>query len=300
MKINPSLRQTYSKWYEWHNDLSSKKQINLYIKNGRKPWSKGYCLFKENFIKKLINESFYIDTFRDGLPLPKHYGQFLDERVIEYPWCISRVNQVPSRLLDAGSALNFSYVLNHEKLQTKDITIATLEPESNCYWQNRISYIYSNILELPFKDDWFDEVASISTLEHIGMDNSIYSDNEKFKQKDKFIFLKAVSELKRVTKPGGKIYITIPYGRYTDFGYYQQFSAEMINLMLDTFSPNKVVETYYCYESGGWSISDKQYCQNFEGFNIHDTKYFNSNSTKDYDPDYAACSRAIAALEVWK
>lgn len=74
----------------------------------------------------------------------------------------------------------------------------------------------------------------------------------------------------------------------------------MISLMIDTFSPNKLVETYYCYESSGWLVSDKHYCQKFEGFNIHDTKYFNSNSTKDYDPDYAACSRAIAALEIWK
>jgi hypothetical protein len=74
----------------------------------------------------------------------------------------------------------------------------------------------------------------------------------------------------------------------------------MIDRMNDTFAPDKVVETYYCYESGGWSVSDKQYCQKFEGFNIHDTKYFNPNSTKDHDPDYAACSRAIAALELWK
>ena len=300
MKVDHSLRQTYSKWCEWQKELACNKQINSYISNGRKPWSEGYGLFKENYISQSINDTSLINVFRNNFPLDKQYGEFLDERVVEYPWFISKVSQESGRLLDAGSALNFSYILHHKTLSQKDVTILTLEPEANCYWKDRVSYVFSNICDLPFKDNWFDEVASISTIEHIGMDNSIYSSNEKFKEKNKFGFLKAVSEIKRVTKSGGKTYITVPYGQYKNFGYYQQFNFEMINLLIDAFSPKKLVETYYCYESSGWVVSDKQYCQQFEGFNIHDTKYFNSNSTKDYDPDYAACSRAIAALELWK
>jgi SAM-dependent methyltransferase len=300
MTIVRSLRQSYSKLSELRNKKDRSRQINSYITNGRKPWSEGYLLFKEDFIRQSINDTPLLERFRDNLPLPKQYGEFLDERVVEYPWFISRVSQGNGKLLDAGSILNFGYILQHPKLKEKDITIVTLEPEANCYWQDRISYLFADLRDLPLQDDWFDEVVSLSTLEHIGMDNSIYSSNPEWREKKTFDFLKAVSELKRVTKPGGKVYITVPYGKYTDFGWYQQFNAEMIDRMIDTFDPDKVIETYYCYESGGWSVSDKQYCQKFEGFNIHDTKYFNPNSTKDYDPDYAACSRAIAALELWK
>ena len=300
MKIIPSLRQSYSRLREWRNEQNRTKQINSYITNGRKPWSEGYLLFKEDFLRQSINDTPILDRFRDNLPLPKQYGEFLDERMVEYPWFISRVSQGNVKLLDAGSILNFGYILQHPKLKEKDITIVTLETEVNCYWQDRISYLFADLRNLPLKDDWFDEVVSLSTLEHIGLDNSIYSLNPEWREKKTFDFLKAVSELKRVTKPGGKAYITVPYGKYTDFGWYQQFNAEMIERMIDTFDPDKVIETYYCYELGGWSVSDKQYCQKFEGFNIHDTKYFNPNSTKDYDPDYAACSRAIAALELWK
>lgn len=300
MKIVTSLRQSYSKLREWRNEQARTKQIDSFITNGRKPWSEGYLLFKEDFLRQSINDASLLERFRDNSPLPKQYGEFLDERVVEYPWFISRVSQEKGKLLDAGSILNFGYILQHPKLQEKAITIVTLEPEANCYWQDRISYLFADLRDLPLKDDWFDEVVSLSTLEHIGMDNSIYSLNPEWREKKTFDFLKAVSELKRVTKPGGKVYITVPYGKYTDFGWYQQFNAEMIDRMIDTFDPDKVIETYYCYESGGWSVSDKQYCQKFEGFNIHDTKYFNPNSTKDYDPDYAACSRAIAALELWK
>jgi SAM-dependent methyltransferase len=300
MKLVHSLRQSYSQLRKWRNEQARTKQIDSFITNGRKPWSEGYLLFKEDFLRQSINDASLLERFRDNSPLPKQYGEFLDERVVEYPWFISRVSQEKGKLLDAGSILNFGYILQHPKLKKKDVTIVTLEPEANCYWQDRISYLFADLRDLPLKDDWFDEVVSLSTLEHIGMDNSIYSLNPEWREKKTFDFLKAVSELKRVTKPGGKVYITVPYGKYTDFGWYQQFNAEMIDRMIDTFAPDKVIETYYCYESGGWSVSDKQYCQKFEGFNIHDTKYFNSNSTKDYDPDYAACSRAIAALELWK
>jgi SAM-dependent methyltransferase len=284
------------------NNVNFAKQakIYLYLINGRKPWSIGYSLFKENIIRKSINDSLTIDIFQNSLQLPKQYGEFLDERVVEYPWLISRISQGEGKLLDAGSVLNFAYLLENQKLKNKDITIMTLEPEGNCYWWKKISYLFGDLRKIPIKDDWFDEVVSSSTIEHIGMDNSIYSSNPTFRENKCLDYLQAVSEFKRVTKPGGKVYITVPYGQYTDFGWYQQFNAEMIDLLIDTFAPAKLIETYFCYESGGWSISDKQYCQKFQGFNIHETKYFNPNSTKDYDSDYAACSRAIAALELWK
>ena len=294
------LKDIYTKHRVLRLQISREEKIKTYIKNGRKPFSKGYRECLSDFIQKSINEISLLEIFRDHLPLPKQYGEFLSERVVEYPWLISRLDQGNSKLLDAGSTFNFSWILNHSKLQQKDITIVTLEPEANCYWKERVSYVYSDLRNLPFKDNYFDEVVSISTIEHIGMDNSLYSANKAFVEGKKLDFLKAVCELRRVTRPGGKIYITVPYGKYTDFGRFQQFSIEMINLLIETFAPNKLVETYYCYESGGWVLGDKQYCQKFDYFNKYDTKFFNPESTKDYDPDYAAASRAIAALELWK
>jgi SAM-dependent methyltransferase len=279
---------------------SKRMSIWLYIQKGRKPWSTGYNEYKEQLIIKLINDNSQMKMFKEGLQLSNRHGEFIDERVVEYPWFISRLNEEKTRLLDAGSILNYSYILQHPKIKNKDITIITLEPENYCYYYNRVSYLFNDLRNIPIQNNWFDEIVCMSTLEHIGMDNSMYSGHPKFKEEKNLDYLKAVAELKRVTKPGGRVYITVPYGKYINFGWYQQFNAEMIDSIIDTFAPNKLTETYYCYESGGWLISDKQYCQKFEAFNIHDTKYFNSNSTKDYDPDYAAAARAIAALELWK
>jgi len=275
-------------------------QLDTYIKNGRKPWSTGYSLFKENLIKQSITSSSIIEKFSQATLLEKEYGEFIDERIVEYPWLISRISRSTGKLLDAGSVLNFDYILSHDFLKNKDFTIATLEPESNCFWERRISYLFCDLRELPFTNNLFDEVVSLSTIEHIGMNNSLYSSNPDFVENNKWDFLKAITELKRVVKSGGKVYISVPYGKYTDFGWYQQFNAEMIDALIATFSPSQVVETYFCYENGGWNFSTKENCANVEGFNIHDTKYFNPKSTKDYDLDFAACSRGIAALELWK
>ncbi len=283
-----------------HQKLSPSEAIQHYLDQGRKPWSTGYREFKQQFIQTSINNADLLEKFRLKQSLPEGYGEFLDERVVEYPWVLSRLSRKPEILLDAGSTLNYDYVLEHEVIQAKQLTIMTLEPEPRCYWKNRISYQFGDLRNLPFRDNWFDAIVSISTLEHIGMNNAIYTDDQTFVENNSWDFLTVIAELHRVTKPGGKVYISVPYGRYTNFGWYQQFNATMIDKLIDAFNPSQVVETYFCYEQGGWQFGEKYDCERFEGFNIHDTKYFNPDSEKDYDPDYAACSRAIAALELWK
>src|SRR5438876_1105159 len=65
--------------------------------------------------------------------LPEGWGLWLDERVVEYPWFLSRLPPAPGKLLDAGSVLNYDYVLCHERLNNKTISICTLAPESENY-----------------------------------------------------------------------------------------------------------------------------------------------------------------------
>lgn len=300
MSLSSLLDRSYRKLNSVLVSTSRSRMINSYLANGKRPWSKGYELFKYDFIQKILSDDSLLSRFSRNLPLPQSYGEFLDERVVEYPWLISRLNQDCTNLLDAGSILNFDFILNHPNLSQKQVSIITLEPESSCYWKNSISYLYGDIRDLPFKDNLFNEVVSISTIEHVGMNNSIYSSNENFIENKQLDFLKAVSEFNRAVRKGGKVYITVPFGKHTDFGWYQQFNSEMVGQIIDAFQPDKFIETFFCYEFGGWSITTKEHCQEFEGFNIHDTKYFNPNSDKDYDPDFAACSRAIAALELWK
>jgi SAM-dependent methyltransferase len=214
---------------------------------------------------------------------------------------LSRLPPEQGRLLDAGSVLNFSCVLAHPKLQAKDVSIVTLAPEEQCHWRRGVSYVFADIRNLPFRDNWFDQVVSLSTLEHVGKDNTrLYTGDGRFHENDESAFLEAVRELRRVCNPGGKVYISVPYGRFTDFGWYQQFDARRVQRLIEAFAPAQYEGTYYRYESAGWTVSSKDDCKDCEGFDFHKTRYADPHSTKGYDADFAAASRAVVCLELSK
>ena len=107
----------------------------VFFIRGKKPWKFGYNEYKKQYIRK-----HYIDFDPDIIP--QGYGLRIDERAVEYPWMFSRLPEGNGNLLDAGSILNYNYILNHPKLKTKKIYISTLAPEKRCFWTKVVSYIY--------------------------------------------------------------------------------------------------------------------------------------------------------------
>jgi hypothetical protein len=83
----------------------------------------------------------------------------------------------PGRLLDAGSALNHEFLLERGALASKGIHIATLSPEAECFWHRGVSYIFEDLRELPVFDCIYDIVVSVSTIEHVGCNNSFYTES---------------------------------------------------------------------------------------------------------------------------
>src|SRR5213594_3006260 len=91
-------------------------KILAYVARGRVPWTPGYGSFRESYVSKVLSNRELMTAFRDNRPLPPRYGFGLDERVIEYPWVLSRLRDSSTMLLDAGSALNHSFLLNGRRL----------------------------------------------------------------------------------------------------------------------------------------------------------------------------------------
>jgi len=268
-------------------ELRIKKNIAKYKSGGMIPWSMGYQEYKEEEIKKKvykIKTPWYPET---------NYGIGLDERIVEYPWILSKLSKQGTTLLDAGSSLNHYFILGNEILQKKHITICTYQPESQYFNQHRINYIYEDLRRLPIREGWFDEVVCISTLEHIDMDNSIYGydlPNHSYEPKKSTEYLKVVGELVRVLKKGGLLLITVPFGKFETHGFFQQFDNEMINSIIDFLSNAGIVNsTYFQYTKSGWILSSRELCSESESYNPH--------SGRGLKNDGAAHSRAICCLE---
>jgi SAM-dependent methyltransferase len=253
-----------------------------------KPWTKGYIEYKFKEIARVLSSGeFAPDKLAVG------YGFRLDERIVEYPWFFSRLRAGPGLLLDAGSILNFDFLLEHPVMKNKCLHICTLAPEAECFWHKGISYLFDDLRQLPYRDNLFDWIVSLSTLEHVGMDNTLlYTSDQARKESQTGDYLLAVAELKRVLKPGGILYVSVPFGRAKNHGWLQIFDQAGIDEMIRTVNPSDSRLEYFLYHPDGWRRSTAQEAGNATFFDIH--------HSKDYDADYAASARAICCLELTK
>lgn len=256
---------------------------------GKKPWSAGYYTYKKNSISRAI-ESKTLDISK----LPEGFGHRVDERAVEYPWFFSRLADGSGNLLDAGSVLNYDFVISHKKLENKKVTIMTLAPEPNCFYEKGVSYIFGDLRDTCFKDGHFDFIASLSTIEHIGLDNSlIYSKAREHNENRPESYLSAVAEFRRILKKGGTLYLSVPYGKHKNYGWFQTFDRAMIKKIIDAFAPSSFKETYFQYKPSGWINSDAERAKDCECFDV-------KSRSKNYDSDFAAFSRAVACVELVK
>lgn len=272
--IIKKLYRTYGAW--------------LYQIWGMKPWRLGYVPYKFSAIRRAIAQG----LLNDGT-LPIGHGFRLDERIVEYPWFFSRIPSDKGNLLDAGSVLNYGFLLSQPALANKRVFISTLAPESDCYWSRAVSYVYEDLRESCFRDDYFDWVASLSTIEHIGLDNTmLYTQDEAKRENDNDAYLAAVKEFRRVLKPGGTLFLSMPYGKHCNHGWFQIFDAVMVDRIIKEFAPAEYRESHFKYQADGWIVSDRE--QSFGA------TYFDIHTQKTYDVDFAAASRAVVCLELRK
>lgn len=266
-----------------------------FLNNGKIPWSKGYVEYKkENIIASITDVNLLEGLSKKILPI--NFGHRIDERSVEYPWIFSNLPNEKLKVLDAGSTFNFDFILDNQKIKGKDLTIYTFAPESKSYNDKRISYVYGDLRDLPFKDNLYDIVVSHSTIEHIDMDNSMYgydlSHNENVTEKS-YSYLVAVNEMIRVLKHEGKLLLTFPFGKFENHGFFQQFDDEMLARITDLFDDKDSYElTFFKYENDGWVFSSQNELKNAESFNPH-----TGIGKKD---DNAAHSRGVVCVSYVK
>jgi SAM-dependent methyltransferase len=271
--------------------------ISQYLEGGRVPFTPGYVAFKLNFIAQTLLDEELMDCFRYGKSLPPGYGIGIDERCVEYPWVVAHLTEGKERLLDAGSAFNYSFILNQPLFGEKKIHIITLAPENNCLWKSGISYIYEDLRKLPIQDEFYDTITCLSTLEHIGFDNTMYTRSTKYTEQDVNSYLIALRELWRVLKPGGTLYVTVPFGKYKNFGTFQQFDVKLVAQVILACNADEVTQIYFRYSLNGWNFSTRDDCL---GAEYVDSAVIKQPLKFKDNIDQAVAARAVACLSLKK
>jgi SAM-dependent methyltransferase len=191
--------------------------------------------------------------FSMGLPLPEKYGRGLPERVIEL--LLAKMVYSPgAELLDVGNAnamkchLQMIVSLPGPRYFT-GIDIASPAYDVQKYYNKSIR---SNIANTDFKSQTFDIIWCISALEHFGMDNSGYTSEFTM---DSGLASRALQEMLRILKPGGRILITVPFGKYEDHGWLINYDTGHFHHLLQIVRPyGTIYELYFRHTFGsGWT-----------------------------------------------
>jgi SAM-dependent methyltransferase len=220
------------------------------------PWSPEYVEAHRDFVARELGDPALIDVFRTGAPLPGGFGAGFDERVVEFPWIASRA--LGGRVLDAGSALNHLHVLLGVRPRMDDLHVVTLAPEDQSFPELGVSYVYADLRELPFQDGVYDRVVSISTLDHIGLDNDRFGAAAPVAEDPQREALHAVYELRRVLRPGGDLYLTLPVGRGDRFDWVRSFKPEELDELIEAFGGNPVTVDWFRHHGRtGWRRAER-------------------------------------------
>jgi SAM-dependent methyltransferase len=294
--LNKIIKKAYN--YYLNQDVHKEKKLQknskeIFFKNGQIPWSEGYEIYKEESISKSIYDDAILDKFLKK-KLPVNYGYRLDERIVEYPWIFANLKKKETIFLDAGSTFNYGYLLNNEFIEKKEKYIYTFYPENKSYNHKRISYVYGDLRDLPFRDNFFEEIVCQSTIEHIDMDNSMYGYDLKstleLDTNKSYEYIKVIEELLRVLKSKGHLLLTFPYGKFENHGFFQQFDDDMVERITYKMKDLGSYElTFFKYLPDGWVVASQEECNESESFNPHTQK-----GKKD---DFAAHSRAICCVK---
>jgi SAM-dependent methyltransferase len=283
--------------------IRAEKALHQYLHGQRTAWSRGYWIYWEKVIAQSLRDESLLRRFRQHEPLPSGYGIGIDERCIEYPWLLAHLQDGRGALLDAGSTLNHDFILDHPMFQSKLIHILTLAPEWDCFWQRGISYLFHDLRNIPIRDAYYDTIACLSTLEHIGCDNMSLTHNETHREHRPESFVFAMQEFRRVLKPGCLLFLTVPFGIYRDMGVQQQFDRNLLSRAVEAFGKaNEVTETFYRYSIKGWNVADSTDCAECEYVesSVRLWTHKHQSGLPPVEPDLATAARAVACVKLVK
>jgi len=156
-------------------------------------------------------------------------------------WAAGKIFKIrPSHHYDVGSsAMTIGIISQYVPTTMVDIRSIDVELE-NLFFKE------GSILALPFADESIDSLSSLCVVEHIGLGR--YGDSI-----DSWGSERAAVELKRVMKPGGNLYFSVPVDEECRV-YFNAHRAFTRDYVLELFRGLTLVEEKYVY---GRALFDK-------------------------------------------
>jgi len=217
-----------------------------------------------------------------------------NERCIETPWVVShchdkeKVLEVGISLVDQTYLDGIIKLLNHGVKEFHTLDIVPVERTLSRFTkdvQNIILERFINTIgdarDIPYTNDFFDQIFCISTLEHIGHDeyecdrakNTVFkrSSKEPLNRndilKDFTADIEAIQEFQRILKQSGELLLSVPMGKgglctgrdsKGLIGFQTEYNVERWNMLILQSGLKLVEERFFkhSYEKGWFEVDN--------------------------------------------
>jgi ubiquinone/menaquinone biosynthesis C-methylase UbiE len=172
------------------------------------------------------------------------------ERNTEYLWVLSNLPTL-GKLLDVG-CLDSEFANELTKIKGLEVFGVDIRTAT----QN-LSYKFKqeDATVLSFDNNYFDFITLISSIEHFGL--NVYGGKINSKAD-----MQAIAEIKRIIKPTGKIFLTVPFGKHSK-SWSRVYDSNSLSLLLTDFII--LEEKYFEQQDFGWIETTKQLAEINEG-----------------------------------
>jgi SAM-dependent methyltransferase len=164
---------------------------------------------------------------------------------VEIPWALSRWRG-EERVLDVGYAYAAGYYLTAllalpiPSLHGVDWSAAPVPGMARAR---------GDLRALPYREGAFDLVICISTIEHVGMDNMRYGlAGHRSVGGD----VAALREMERTVRLGGRVLITVPFGRREEHDWFVQYDSGRWEDLVGSTSLREEEREVFELAQGGW------------------------------------------------
>lgn len=212
-------------------------------------------------IYSLASEDLSLNTTDNGigrLDMDGLLAGILSERAVEYRF-LAR-NLLPSRsnmrILDVGSERSaltraLGKFGNNKKWEVFGIDIAEGIPHVSKEEkeESRLLLMRMDARFAGFRNEMFDKIICVSTVEHIG----IQSDHYIVGEYDALGDVKAFSEIFRILKKGGRVVLTVPYADgsiHENHKDHRIYNSCTLSKLISRFRVKK--KEFYIYVEGNW------------------------------------------------
>lgn len=174
------------------------------------------------------------------------YGLGDSERCVEIPWALSRYRG-EVYVLDVGHARAQKRYIEARNALAVPVLVG-VDPSAAA--QDGIRGVAGDVLWPPFRQHSFDLIIAISVIEHVGCDNSRYFHRRQ--PAAPCDDLEAGQRLATLLRNGGRMLITVPFGRFEEHGWFVQYDQHRLKALVEATGLELVTAEYYGAGSSGW------------------------------------------------